>query len=219
MSKLQKPDFSIGQGHWVDPAYLPESVKDELRLRLKKSPLNAEQQESLIAFSNDMAQELNYDIESYAAQRKEIEAVAANAYRLLTSLRLLGRPAKEALTAHADYLAFGTQPPVDLADVVKQSVRSPEGNLLSSAWDWVSSLQTASEYASQQFNIDRSSKPELFRARGHFSMTAQHIKAISGKAPPADPASWFAEYCQFLGERLSLDAGPRIVDFAAKSAR
>ena len=122
MAKRQKPDFSDGMGEILDEKFFSLSVRDELLLHLKRSPLTEAQKNSLIAFSGDIAQDLIRDLDSDAlqVQREQIEAVGASARRLLSSMNLLGESAKQMLQSHAAYLVAGSEPPAHPSSTVNR---------------------------------------------------------------------------------------------------
>lgn len=212
MRHTEKPDFSTGEGGWIDPDFLPYVLREELILHLEKSPLTGEQRRALIEFANDMGQMvMDGELLPIQTQRTQIERIARDAHRLLSSLNALSVPAREALQAHTDYLAYGTAPPVVLNDEIKEAIKRPEGSLLSLAWDWVDALEKSSNYAVQQFTPDTTSKPLLMRARGYVSMLAERVHTMTGTYPPKDAASWFAGFVGRLGEHLGLPVGPRVV--------
>ncbi|WP_370679403.1 hypothetical protein [Comamonas sp. GB3 AK4-5] len=212
MRHIEKPDFSTGEGGWINPEFLPCTLREELLLHLAKSPLTAEQRQALIEFANDIGQMvMDGELLPVQVQRAQIERIARDAHRLLSSLNALSVPAHQALQAHTDYLAYGTTPPVALNDAVKAAIKQPNGSLLSFAWDWVDALEKSSNYAVQQFTPDTTSKPLLMRARGYVSMLAERVHAMTGVYPPKDAASWFAGFVGRLGEHLDLPVGPRVV--------
>lgn len=220
MVVLKKPDFSVGEGGCVNPNYFPESLKRELLDHLHPSPLAIQQKNSLISFASQIAQfGLCGEIISVQTQRDQIEKIARDCRRLLASLNALSKPAKEALHAHTDYLAYGTNPPIQLQQHIKEAIREPDGSLLSEVWDWVEALEVASEYAIEQFTPDTTSKPLLMRARGYVSMLAQHIHVMTGSLPPKSNASWFASFVTRLGEHLDLPIGPRVVASGIEAVR
>ena len=196
----------------VDAEFIPAPVREELLRHLHKSPLTGEQKSALIEYANDIGQMvMDGELTPAQAQRKQIERVANEARRLLQALNQLSQPARDALHAHTDYLAYGSRPPVELEQAVKASIKQPGGSLLSTGWDYVEALEKAAEYAAQQYTIDTTTKPEQSRARGFVSMLAEHVRAMTGKAPPKDKASWFACFAACLGAHLALPIGPRII--------
>lgn len=214
-----KPDFSTGGGGLVDPEFIPASVRRELMLHLARSRLTENQKAALLTFANDMGQMLDRDSDPGKLQREQIEALETNARRLLASLTALGQPALEALHAHTDYLAFGSAPPVELDEDIKNAMKQPHGSLLSSAWDWVDALEKAASYAAGKYEIDKQSKPEQMRARGFVSLMAKQIQALTGAPPPKDPASWFSAFSVCLGNHLGLPIGPRVVASGIEATR
>ncbi len=211
---MTKPDFSVGGGGWVDPEFIPAPVRDELLLHLQKSPLTDEQKAALIGYANDMAQMvIDDELMPAQTQRQQIERIASDARRLLQAMMLLRKPAREALNAHADYLAWGSCPPVALDAAVKTAIRQQvgDGGLLAVGWDYVEALEKAAEYAAQQYNMDTTTKPEQQRARGYVAMLAEHVRDVTGAIPPKDKASWFACFASCLGGHVGLPIGPRIV--------
>ena len=219
--KTTKPDFSLGYGAIVDPEFISEAGRDELLLHLNSSKLTDDQKNALLIFSNVIGQMvMSGEVESGKKQREQIEAVAKNAKRLLASLTLLGQPARDALHAHTDYLAYGSAPPVEFEHHIKATIRQPGESLLSSAWDWVQALETASNYATEKFNIGKTSKPGQMRARGLVSMLAERVCELTGSLPPKDAASWFAGFAQCLGKQLKLQIkGSRIVKSGIEAVR
>lgn len=209
---LRKPDLSDGEGGWIDPAFLAPAERQELTLLLAKSPLSDTQKSAFLEFCNDMAQCMDEDLTPLADQLAEIQAVEANARRLLASINAMSQPARAVLSAHADYLAYGSSPPVQLAPAVATHVRSPRGNLLSGGWDWVQSIELAASYSASKYAIDRQSKPAQLRARGFVSLLARYVLDTTGALPPKNRASWFAMFAERLGELTGLKIGPRIVE-------
>lgn len=196
----------------VDPEFIPVHVRRELLLHLEKSPLSGEQRNALIEHANDMGQMvMDGELTPAKTQRKQIKSVASEARRLLQALNKLSAPAREALHAHTDYLAYGSRPPVELEQAVKAVIRQPGGSLLATGWDYVEALEKAADYAAEQYTIGTSTKLEQLRARGYVSMLAEHVRAMTGKVPPKDKASWFACFASCLGEHFALPIGPRIV--------
>ena len=212
MTTRAKPDFSAGGGGMVDAEFIPAPVRRELLLHLERAPLSDEQKNALIKYANDMGQMVMGDeLTPAQADRKQIERVASEARRLLQALQQLSTPAREALHAHTDYLAYGSRPPVELEQAVIATIRQPGGSLLSTGWDYVEALEKAAEYAAEQYTMDTTTKPQQLRARGYVSMLAEHVRAMTGKAPPKDKASWFACFAACLGAHLALPIGPRII--------
>ena len=126
-----KPDFSVGGGGIVDAEFIPAPVREELLRHLHKSPLTGEQKSALIEYANDIGQMvMDGELTPAQAQRKQIARVANEARRLLQALNQLSQPARDALHAHTDYLAYGSRPPVELEQAVKASIKQPGGSLL-----------------------------------------------------------------------------------------
>ena len=219
--KRTKPDFSVGYGALVDPEFISEAGRGELLLHLNLSKLTDDQKNALLIFSNDIGQiVLDGELESGKKQREQIEAVAINAKRLLASLTLLGQPARDALHTYTDYLAYGSAPPVEIDHHIKATITQPGKSLLSSAWDWVEALETASNYATEKFNFGKTSKPEQMRARDLVSMLAERVRELTGSLPPKDAASWFAGFAECLGKQLKLPiGGSRIVKSGIEAVR
>ena len=214
MSKQKKikPDLSVGQGGLIDAKFISDSVRRELLLHLNFSPLTDQQKKSLLNHSNDMAQEfIDDERESGKRQRKQIEAVATNAKKLLSSLSLLSQSARDVLLSKTDELVYGSTPPVELDRRIKATITQPGQSLLSSTWDWVEALETASNYTTGKFNIGKTSKPEQIRARCLVSILAERVRELTGSLPPADAASWFAGFAECLGNQIQMQIGPRII--------
>lgn len=209
---LKKPDLSGGEGVLIGATFLAPAARQELLLLLEGSPLEDQQRHAFLDFCNDMVQSVDDDLTPLDDQLTEIRAVEANARRLLASINAMSLPARAALDAHADYLAYGSSPPVELAAAVAEQLRGPQGGLLSGGWDWVQSVESAAGYAASRFAIDRQSKPGQLKARAFVSLLAKYVLDVTGKPPPKNRASWFAIFAGRLGEIMGLKIGPRIVD-------
>jgi hypothetical protein len=215
-----KPDFSPGHGAWVDPEFIPAEVRRSLMLALVHSPLTDAQKSLLLEYANDIGQMVLAErLESGKKQREQIEAIATNARRLLSSMKLMGAPARDTLNGHTDYLAYGSAPPVEIEQHIKEQIIQPGASLLSSAWDWVAALESSASYAAEQFNIDKTSKPAQMRGRGFVARMAGRVRELTGVKPPKDPAAWFAEFVECLGQHLEIEIGPRIVASGIKAIR
>lgn len=216
-----KPDFSAGCGGWVDPDFFPAAVRREAALHLGKSNLSEDQRSAFLTFANDMAQMImDDDSTPGAAQREQIARIEEAADRLLSALGALKHPAMEALQAHTDYLTYGSAPPVNLPESVLQAIKPRgKGELLNAGWDWAHALQQAADYAASKYELGKDSKPDLLRARGYVSLLADHVKRMTGKPPPKDPASWFACVMACLGEPMGLSIGARVVASGIKAIR
>ena len=205
---------------YVDHSFIPEHIRVELRLHLQASPLTKSQQESFINFANNMGQAIfDAGLETGKRQREQLEAVAADAARLLSSLRKLGQPACRMLSAETDYLAIGSAPPIELDDHIKAAIKQEDGGLLSSAWAWVEALEKTAAYTIEQFNIDKQSKPEQMRARNYVSLLADRFKEVTGEAPPKDPAAWFHNFVTCLVNFIDSPIGARIVKSGIEAIR
>ncbi len=208
---LRKPDLSSGEGHWVDPDFFTPVVRQELRDHLVEAPLTDAQKESIVNFCSSMAQCLEEESTPLALQREQILSVQADARRLLLSINAMSPSARAALGAHADYLAYGSRPPIDLADIVVAHIRKPGGGLLSGGWDWAQSVELAAAYAASKYSIDRQSKPGQMRARGFVSLLAEFVVQLTGQLPPKSRATWFEGFCRTLGTHVGMQIGPAIV--------
>lgn len=197
---------------WLIPIFCLSRFVKSCCYTSKKSPLTGEQKTALIKFSNDMAQVvLDGDLEPAKGTRGQIERVANDARRLLASMNQLSTSARDALHANVAYLAFGSAPPVELEQTIKNALRHSSNTLLSNAWDWVETLEKSAEYAAQKITPDTTSKPHQLRARGYVARLAGYVQSMTGACPPKDPASWFAAFVVRLGEHLRMPIGPRVV--------
>ena len=209
--KRLKPETPLDKGSIVDEQFLPESLRSELLLSLKRSPLTKDQQRSLINYANTISQSYGEtESASYAKQRDEIKAVAQNARRLLASINLLSESARKNFESHSLYLLMGSAPPVTIPKIVKTTTPNKE-HILSPASEWISAVELAGTYAASQYKIDRQSKPEQYTARSLVGMMAQHVQLMTGTLPPVDPSAWFAEFMESLGRHLDLRIGWRIL--------
>jgi len=215
-----KADLSTSCSQWGNPEFIPADVRQNLLLRLVNSPLSSEQKTLLVAYANDLGQRtMSREIEAGKKQREQIEAVAANAHRLLSSLKMLGKPARIALNAHFEYLAVGDNPPVEIDAEIKTQINQRNASLLSSSWNWVEALNYAANYAAEQFTVDKTTKPGQMRARGFVAKLAWQTRELTGVLPPKDPAAWFADFAECLGDHLHLEIGPRIVRSGIEAVR
>lgn len=204
MDRRQKPDFSRGCARWIDPAFIPGSVRCELLLHLLPSRLTESQKATLVNLANDEAQIAKFaDLDAGKTQRQEIEAVEANARRLLASMTALSVPARNTLHAHTRAIAHAR---VELSD----------RQFLSTAWDCVAALEEASAFAASKYELNKQSKPAQTVARYFVLRLAEHVRELTGETPPKDPAAWFASFVGCLGNHLKLPIGPRIVASAIK---
>lgn len=209
--KRLKPETPLDKGGIVDEQFLPEFLRSELLLSLKRSPLTKDQQRSLIYYANMISQSYGEtESVSYAKQRDEIEAVAQNARRLLASINLLSESARKHFESHSFYLLIGSAPPIIIPKIVKTTTPNKE-HILSPASEWLSAVELAANYAASQYKIDRQSKPEQNSARSLVGMMARHIEGMTGTLPPGDPSAWFAEFMESLGKHLDLPIGWRIL--------
>lgn len=205
------PDFGTGRVGWINPDYFTGAHRERMLLALSRSPLSQHEQLGLIDFCCRYLQMTKVDEDAGATQKEQILAVAQESRRLLASMNKLGKPARSALKAHADYLMHGSTPPVTIDFAVRATARTSGQSLLSTCWLWVDALEHCCEYAASMYQVDRASKPAQTVARGAVALMAQHILQRTGKLPPSNGASWFAEFAGFVGEVVGLEIGPRIV--------
>lgn len=205
------PDLDTGGGAWVDPEFLSADVRSRLLLALARSPLSDAVKVGLIEFCCEYLQMLELHEDAGAQQRNQILAVAQEARRLLASIGRLGKPARDALSAHIDYLVYGSAPPVELDRDVRSQVKAPGGSMLKSAWVWADALEQSCEYAASKYVIDKQSKPMQQAARGVVAIIAREIRDRTGTLPPKNDASWFADFARICGEVIGLEIGPRII--------
>lgn len=216
MKRLNR-ETPLDRGSIIDEQFLPESLRSELLLGLKRSPLTKDQQRSLINYANMISQSYGEtQSASYAKQRNEIEAVAQNARRLLASINLLSESARKQFESHSLYLLMGSAPPVTMPKIVKTTTPNKE-HILSPASEWISAVELAGTYAASQYKIDRQSKPEQNTARSLVGMMARHIKEMTGKLPPTDRNGWFTQFMSRLADKSKLPMGSTIVEAGIKS--
>ena len=186
---------------------------------LAKSPLKEDQQRGLLRYANDQATLMLQSSTSPAAQqRAQMEAVAADARRLLHHLALLDDAARASLKTHADYLALSA--PGKLNERMRDFVLSGRGNeLFNVAWDVAETLEAIADYAAGESTATRQDKPEQDRLRTFTAQLAREVRRLTGKAPPKDRAAWFAGFVGVLAESFGQTAGPRLIATAIDSAR
>lgn len=219
MRKLAKPDFSDIPGGWVDPDFFSPSVRRELYLLLNRSGLTEDQKQGLINFSNDWGQELKKDLpQPPKATRAQLEAVAANARRLLSSMAALSAEASQRVDAHTAPFTYGGTQPFDLPAHVAAAPKKSKRELLSAGWDWVQLLESAASHTASKVRTSKQLKPEQLAARGFVTLVAQHVLKISGQLPPVSRTSWFGAYMDCVGRHsgFSIPIGPRLVESGIK---
>ena len=205
------PEFDVTRGGWIDRNFFPSEARERMLLALSRSPLSDADRLSLIEFCCTYLQLVKPDEDASAEQRKQILAVAQNARRLLSSIRKLGKPAIKAVEIHTDYLSRGSSPPVDIDFKVRRVVREPGQSILKSSWTWVDALEVCCEYAAGEYQIDRNTKHAKQAARGSVALIAEQVLTHTGKLPPVNDMSWFAEFVQIVGEITGLEMGPKII--------
>lgn len=205
MSHTRKgPNLAPTPGLWINPDFLPGTLRAEMLLHLHKSPLTEDQQAGLIRFCNDLAQ-LPADDTPMATQADELEKVAANARRLLASLAGLSPGARDALAMHAH-------------DLNLRGDDEQGDSFTANAWEMVHALEVAAGHTLSQLEFDRQAKPAQQRGRGLVIAMAGYLIRTTGKAPPKDRAAWFAAFVECFGQHMGLEIGPRIVAAGIEAA-
>lgn len=211
MAPRKKPDFAVKSGFWVDPSHLPDTVRFDLLLELKGSGLDYAQQEKIVAHANQIAQMPHTGDEPIAKQCGELEKVVADARRLLNSLNALSEATVATLEMHTREAPIVEQPcPIPIETVEKLS-DIESGGILNESWEWINALGAAAAYARSQQTPSKQAKPKQARARAIVAELARCHLNMTGEAPPADPASWFAGFTGRLADHLELEIGPRIL--------
>lgn len=222
---IERPDLSTGEGCIVDPAYLSKKVRSDWDAKwLRGSPLSPVQRSAYLDAVNDWIQVHPRDLTPAATEQDEIERVRSEARRLRAAVEAMGAPARETLQAHTDYLAFGSDPPIQLPETVEDHLRhASEGNLLSMVWDWTRGLEVGAEYAGQKIRASRGDKPAQHNARALVARLAESYRRIAGEWPPADRASWFADFTQAVWDHTfpknAMKVGARLVASGIKQAK
>lgn len=210
MAARKKPDFARKFQFKVSATFLPDEVRYWLVMHAAKSGLNPAQQEKLIAHANQLAQMPSVSEVPIATERDEIAKVASEARRLLASLHALSESTVATLAIHSREACIERPCPMPI-DIVERLIGPESIDLLDEAWEWVSALEGAAEYAQSQLKPSKQAKPQQSRARGLVASLAMSYRRMTNEDPPKDPASWFAEFSKCLGGHLGLDVGPRIV--------
>lgn len=212
-----KPDFAPVHAMWIDDEFLPHKLTVALR---KEIPASAMDEKKIGGFLRRCAGHAHHfhecgTPEPVSAIVGELEKVAANARRLLASMRALSPDAISTFNAHFDYLAFGSNPPVQLCEESKQG-RLYEGRFLSLAWDVTEDLMHANEYSVSECSPDRTSKPKQNVARGLVYFIALEVRAVTGHRPPYSKETWFPKFMALLGAHLGFPCGRALVESVIK---
>lgn len=222
---MKRPDLSTGEGCIIDPGYLSKEVRSDWDFNwLRRSPLTAPQRSAYLDAVNDRIQIHDLDLTPAATEQGEIERVRSEARRLRAAIEAMGKPAREMLQAHTDFLAFGSAPPAELPDTVAEALRhSNEGDFLATVWDWTRGVEVGAEYAGQQFRATRGDKPVQHSARALVTRLAEAYRCIAGEWPPSDRVSWFAYFAQVVWDHVfpknALKIGARLLDSGIKQAK
>lgn len=189
-------------------------------IEMRRSRLTEAQKKRLLEFIGRMAQmRFRGDTQTVSEQREQLENLAAAARALQIAVNKLNAVAVSTLNAEARFLVRGKEPPHPLPASVLATLRAREhhlgvaghGGLLDTAFDWAAALEVAADYAGDQLQPSKTSKPTEMRARELVTLLAQHVKDETGALPPKDRASWFAGVVECLGRHMGLTIGARLV--------
>ena len=194
MRELKKPELSSGTGCIVDSKFLPTELRNELKDHLIDANMSANQMEVFLDDVGEATQMMVLDRVQIGTgeEKTQLEAIANSARRLLASINAATHQTRDTFTAHSEYLAFGTEPPVKLPRKVIAEVREHGINntLLALAWDYVQALEQSAIYASENVTPSRQSKPEQINSR---RLTASIVEAHLNRfdvLPLADRSGW-----------------------------
>jgi len=207
----RKPNFTVKSGFWVDPNHLPDVVRSDLLLELKGSGLDNGQQEIMLARANQIAQIPHTGDEPIAKQSNQLEKIVSDVHRLLNSLNALSEATIATLEMHAREAPVLEDPSPIAFDIVEKLTAAESNGILADSWEWINALGAAAEYAISQQAPSKQAKPKQARARAVVAGLASCHLTLTGKAPPSDPASWFAGFVGRLANHMGLEVGPRIV--------
>ena len=214
---IKKPNLGCGNGCMVDSKFLPAELRKvlmdliEVETELPKNKIDA-----FLDDRGEAAQMMVEDREQIGLgeQQKQLEVIATNAHRLLASINAANEKSRETLTAHSEYLAFGSSPPVKLPRKVIADVRvhGTENTLLALAWDYVQALEQAAQYAAEQIVPSKQAKPEQINGTRLAAFVVDAYWQRFNALPPINQAGWFAGFMKYLGDHYKVACGPRIVN-------
>jgi hypothetical protein len=211
MANRKKPNLTVKSGFWVDPVFLPDTLRFDLLLELKGSGLDVDQQELFLARANLAAQMPHTGDVAIATQSDEMKKVASDARRLLNSLNALSEATISTFEMHAREAPILEYPSPIPFNIVEKLAQDESGGLLSEAWEWINALDAAAEYALSQQAPSKQAKPKQARARALVANLTSCFFQMTGKAPPADPASWFTGFVLRLAEHMDLEVGDKVL--------
>jgi len=221
MKQLPKPKFGTWSGYWVNPMILPESLRLTLARECVRGRLSAKQAEAALLIAGEEAQmvlESRKTRVPTATIQSELEAVAVKARALLQAMRTLQDGTVMAFSAHWDYLAYGTTPPIELSDIGK-GLRGREARFLGGVWDVVQDLESSARYAADKCQPSKQAQVSRELARALARRVAERLRMLTGRLPPYSKDTWFpdfmAELCAW--PELSLPCGRALVESAVRS--
>jgi hypothetical protein len=218
MAESKKPDFTVQASWWHNPDHLKADTRSWLEMHAAASGLDAAQQKQFIAHANQIAQIPHAGDEPIAMQRDQLDKVAKDARRLLASLNAMSQPTIETLGVYTREACIERPSPLP-ADMVERIRDQDRPDILERTWDWVNALEAAALYAMEQQEPSRQDKPKQARARGMVASLADCYIRLAGKAPPADPAGWFAEFAGQLAQHMGLAVGSKVLKSGIAQAR
>lgn len=210
MTERKKPDFEIDRRVGLDPNFLPDRLRNDLAIELRKSKLAPEQQLSMLEFANELAQRPNTYTMPISTEKNQIEAVEKEARRLLSALNKMSPQAIEGLSQYAREALFVRPSPLPV-EMIEPIKRLDQTGLLDQTWDWVDALASAAEYANSQLEAPKTDGPKLSRSRWLVANLATHHLRLTATAPPADPAAWFSGFVSTIADHLNLRVGADII--------
>ena len=222
MMVIKKPELGYGIGYMVDSNFLPAELRKELMELIESETKlldNKAETMRVDLFLDDCgvaAQRMVMDREQIALgkEQNQLKTIATNARRLLASINAANEKTHETFTAHAEYLIYGTTPPVKLPGKIIADLRGcgPENTLLAMGWDYAQALEQAANYAAEKIEPSKQAKPEQINGTRLTSLVVDAYWQRFNALPPMNQAGWFVAFMERLGAHFKVACGPRIVN-------
>lgn len=218
MRALKKPDLSSGKGGIVDYKFIPELLRYELKLHMSADNQSVTDIEIFLDACGAATQAMTIDREviGLSEEKRQIEAIANNARRLLASINATEQQTRDTFSGHCLALTDISIPPINLPKrVITDLRRNSKGEtLLEITWDYLQALEQAALYAANQITPSKQSKPDQVNGSGLTAKVVDAYFRVFKSLPPADRAGWFAGFMKCLGDHYGVACGPRIVSSA-----
>ena len=216
--QLARPDFdSNGVGYMVDSDYLEPDLSAELAKMLPKK-MGASARIEFLSRVGETVQfhELSDGQTTPANVQRQLNQLQSRARSLLQTIGRLSPETREALQAHAEYLAIGTAPPARLSSTGAAFASSVQSSLLGYLWDASQDLETAAAYAASLVTPSKTARPGQSNAHQLVADVARAFYVVQGRLPSGSKTSWFPVFMRTLGKSLQHSIGPAMVETSIK---